>query len=64
MMNNTTTIDPAADDASTHEALVDNYISDIKRIHEQMNDDRQEILTLQEETRAILDDVMATLKAA
>ncbi len=60
---NTTTINPPADDAPAHEALVDNYIAGMKRIHEQMADDRQEILTLQAETRAILDDVMATLKA-
>lgn len=63
-MNNTTAIDPPADDASAHEALVDNYISKIKRLHQQMAEDRQQILALQKETRAILDDVMTTLKAA
>ena len=62
-MNNTTFINPPADDAA-HEALVDQYISGIKQLHEQMADDRQEILMLQSETRAILDDVMTTLKAA
>lgn len=63
-MNNPTVINPSADDAATHETVVDNYIAGMKRIQEQMADDRQEILTLQAETRAILDDVMMTLKVA
>lgn len=63
-MNNITTNSPAADDASTHEALVDHYITEMKRLQQQMADDREEIIILQSETRAILDDVMVTLKAA
>ncbi len=65
MMNETTTmINPPADDASAHAALVDHYINEMKRIQQQMADDREEILLLQAETRAIIDDVMTTLKAA
>ena len=63
-MSNTTTVKPAPDDAAAHEAQVDYYIVEMKRLQEQMAEDREEILALQAETRAILDDVMATLKAA
>lgn len=63
-MDKTTTIIPPTDDASAHEALVEQYVDGMKRLQEQMADDRKEILTLQAETRAILDDVMAMLKAA
>jgi len=63
-MNNITTNSPTADDASAHEALVEHYITEMKRLQQQMADDREEIIILQLETRAILDDVMVTLKAA
>ncbi len=63
-MNDMKTVNPAADDTSAHEALVDHYIAEMKRLQEQMADDRQDILALQAETCAILDDVMVTLKAA
>lgn len=63
-MNDTTTVNPPADDAAAHEALVDHYIAEMKQLQAQMADDRQEILTLQTETRAILADVMTILKAA
>jgi hypothetical protein len=61
-MNETVAVDPHTEDALTHEALVDRYIEGMNRLHEQMAEDRQEILRLQAETRAILDDVMTTLK--
>jgi hypothetical protein len=66
MMDKTTTIDPLDldSDATGHEALVDQYIDGLKHIIEEMTDDRKEILRLQAETRAILDDIMTMLKAA
>ncbi len=62
-MKDTTATNSPAEDASTHAALVDNYLAGMKAMQQQMADDRQEILSLQVETRAILDDVMTTLKA-
>jgi hypothetical protein len=52
------------DDAASYEAQVDYYMAEVKKLQQQMADDRQEILHMQAETRAILDDVMATLRAA
>ena len=52
------------EDARAQEALVDQYLAEIKRLQQQMAADREEILRLQPETRAVLDDVMATLRAA
>lgn len=61
-MNETAVVEPPTEDALAHEALVDRYLEGMNRLHQQMTDDRQEILRLQAETRAILDDVMTTLK--
>ncbi len=65
-MNDMSSLNPPVDnnDAASYEALVDHYLAEIKRLQQQMADDRDEILRLQAETRAILDDVMVTLKAA
>lgn len=63
-MNNATTAQQTTGDVPTHEALVDHYIAGMKQIQEQMNDDREEILKLQAETRTILEDVEKTLKTA
>lgn len=62
-MKDTTSVNSPADDSSTHAALVDNYLAGMKVMQQQMADDRQEILSLQSETRAIIEDVMTTLKA-
>ena len=62
-MKNANPAAPAAEESAVHEAQVDHYIAAMQRLQEQMADDRQEILALQAETRAILDDVMVTLKA-
>ena len=61
-MNETTTLHPSTDDTN-YEALVDHYISEMKLLQKHMAEDREEILRLQVETRGILDDIMATLKA-
>lgn len=47
-----------------YEAEVDFYIAAMKRLQQSMAEDREEIKTLQEETRASLAEVMAILKAA
>ncbi len=65
-MDDMSPLNPPVDhkDAASCEALVDHYLAEMKRLQEQMADDRDEILRLQAETRAILDDVMVTLTAA
>lgn len=63
-MNKTTALNRPADDASDYEAEVDRYLAQMTRLQQQMNDDRQEIQTLQAETNAILANIMQTLKAA
>jgi hypothetical protein len=42
-----------------YEAEVDFYLAESKRLQQSMADDRAEILSLQEETRALLNNLMA-----
>ncbi len=63
-MSKTTVLNAPADDSSAHETEVDYYVAEMKRIQQQMQDDRQEIESLQAETQAILADIMRTLKVA
>lgn len=63
-MDQTTLLPSPADDAAAYEAEVDQYIVQLQRLQQQMQDDRLEIETLQAETRAILADIMHTLRAA
>jgi hypothetical protein len=58
-MSDAAALQPPTDDAA-YESLVDHYLTEIQRLQRQM----EEIIRLQAETRAILDDVMATLRAA
>jgi len=53
-----------ADENLAHEAQVDHYIGEMKRLQQQMAGERDEIRILQEETRSIFANVMASLKAA
>lgn len=46
------------------EAEVEQMLTQLKALQSQMKNDREEILALQSETRAILDDVFFALKAA
>ncbi len=46
------------------EAEVELLLAQTKVLQSQMKDDREEIQTLQNETRAILDDVFSMLRAA
>jgi hypothetical protein len=64
-MDDMSPLNPPVDkDAASCEALVDHYLAEMKRLQQQMAGDRDELLRLQAETRAILDDVMVTLTAA
>jgi len=63
-MNKTTVLTTPSDDSTAHEAEVDYYLAEMKRVQQQMQDDRQVIQTLQAETHAILSDIMQTLRAA
>lgn len=63
-MDKTSVINSPTDENSVYEADVDYYITEMKRLQNQMKDDRQEITLLQAETRAILADIRQTLKAA
>lgn len=56
-------INSPTEDASDHALTIDKYIEAMNHLQVQMSEDRREILMLQAETRAILDDVMTTLKA-
>ena len=47
-----------------YEAEVDFYLAAMKRLQQNMAEDREEIKALQEETRASLANVMASLRAA
>lgn len=49
-------------DDAAYEKQVDLTMNQVKVLQQQMMDERQETLQLQAETRAILDDVMATLR--
>jgi len=49
---------------ATLEAEVELLLAQTKVLQSQMEDDREEIQTLQNETRAILDDVFSMLRAA
>lgn len=60
---NTTTIPVAPTESPAPEAAVDQYLAQLARLQAQMADDREEILALQSETRAILENVMAALGA-
>ena len=65
-MNETPFLDKPAEgkeEAAFYQAQVDDYLAQIKHLQQQMTDERGEILQLQAETRAILADVMATLRA-
>ena len=46
------------------EAVIDQYIAGMKRLHAQMKEDQREIETMRTETDAILANIMQTLKAA
>lgn len=46
------------------EAEVELLLSQTRALQSQMKDDREEIQALQKETRAILDDVFSSLRAA
>jgi hypothetical protein len=63
-MNDAHTVGHGAEDIVAHEATVDHYIAEMVRLQGQMANDRDEILVLQAETRAILEDVMLMLNAA
>lgn len=63
-MNETTSLDPPTDDASAHKAQADHYLAEMERLQRQMQSDRQEVQTLQAETRTIIADIMHTLRAA
>lgn len=62
-MNKATTITPTKTDAD-YEAEVDFYLAEGQRLQKSMAEDRVEIQSLQEETRALLNNLMATLQAA
>ena len=62
-MNKATVITTAKTD-SDYEAEVDFYLAESKRLQQAMAEDRVEIQSLQEETRSLLANLMATLKAA
>jgi peptidoglycan hydrolase CwlO-like protein len=46
------------------EAEVEQMLTQLKALQSQIKNDREKILTLQSETRAILDNVFSVLKAA
>ena len=60
MMDKSPTI-PKTD--ADYEAEVDFYLAATKRLQQSMAEDREEIKAMQEETRAILNNVMTLLKA-
>jgi hypothetical protein len=62
-MNKATAITTSKTDAD-YEAEVDFYLTESKRLQQLMAEDRTEIQTLQEETRALLANLMATLQKA
>ena len=63
-MNKTTVHTTPSDDSTAHEAEVDYYLAEMKRVQQQRQEDRQVIQTLQAETHATLSDIMQTLRAA
>ena len=62
-MDKTDILNSPGDDAS-YEAEIDHYIIEMQRLQQHMVEDRKEIEFLQAETRAILADIMTTLKVA
>ena len=60
-MNTTTTVTPAKTDAD-YQAEVDFYLAASKNLQQSMNEDHAEIQSLQEETRALLVNLMETLQ--
>ncbi len=63
-MNKTTALNTPTDDTAAYEADINHTLAEMRRIQQQMADDRQEIESLQAETRAILTDIMHTLRTA
>ena len=61
-MSETTALSPPAEDTASYEATFDHYLGEIKRLQRQMDSDQRDIEALQAETRAILADIMETLK--
>ncbi len=63
-MNKTTVLTTPSDDSTAHEAEVDYYLAEMKRVQQQRQEDRQVIQTLQAETHAILSNSRQTLRVA
>lgn len=63
-MDETVSINPAAEDAAQLQLAIAQCLEEITELHRQMSHDQMEIDRSQMRTRAILDELTATLGAA
>lgn len=65
-METTTTLDvmPASASDKEYEAISEHYLSKIKMLQQQMDQDRHEIQAMRTETDSIIENIMQMLKAA
>ena len=63
-MDQTVTLEMPSDEASELQAGIAQCLAEIEQIHEQMRRDQVDIEQSQARTRALLDEVLAQLRAA
>ncbi len=65
-MENTTTLDvmPTSASDKEYEAISEHYLSKIKMLQQQMDQDGHEIQAMRTETDSIIENIMQMLKAA